>query len=198
MGLGNWNVKVSTSTMPQKVATAVSALGETLLGAEYEPIAYLGSQTVNGINHAVLAEQTIVAGRDTQNVVLLVFNEKPNQNEVSLVGIERVVEGGLPLGGTQINVQTELNDEAAEVWNDAFCDFVGSNVQAFAQLGTQVVNGVNYIYAATVTPVVPNAAARVVIVTINRASREVVFTDLLENKQEAALGYAFTWLKNTH
>ena len=37
--------------MPQKVATAIAELN--LIGAEYAPIAYLGSQLVNGVNHGV-------------------------------------------------------------------------------------------------------------------------------------------------
>ena len=39
---GSWDVKVVTNGMPQKVATAFGALAEKLIGAEYEPIAYLG------------------------------------------------------------------------------------------------------------------------------------------------------------
>jgi hypothetical protein len=76
--------------MPEKIATAVGDL--KIVGAEYTPIAYLGSQVVNGINHAVLAEQLVVAGKDTKNVVVIMFNERPEG--VTLVGIERVLESG--------------------------------------------------------------------------------------------------------
>ena len=55
--LGSWEVNVVTGGMPQKVATAFGELAGSLVGAEYTPIAYLGSQQVNGVNHAVLAEQ---------------------------------------------------------------------------------------------------------------------------------------------
>jgi hypothetical protein len=53
MKFGSWEINPIVDAMPQKVATAFSELAETLVGASYEPIAYLGSQTVNGINHAV-------------------------------------------------------------------------------------------------------------------------------------------------
>lgn len=43
MMTGNWKIDVSTGSMPQKVASAVSGLSEILVGAEYTPIAYLGS-----------------------------------------------------------------------------------------------------------------------------------------------------------
>ena len=192
---GTWNVNVVTSGMPQKVATAFSALGEQLVGAEYEPIAYLGSQLVNGTNHAVLAKQIITTGRDTTNVVVIVFNEKPNAMEATLVSIDRIVEGGGALGGVQINPQVEIPEDAMSAWNTAFESFVGAKMVPFALLGSQVVNGVNFIFAATVTPVIPDAVAKACIVTINPMTGTVAFDDLLSTKYEASLGYSFTWLK---
>lgn len=194
--VGSWNVNVHVgSNLPQKVASAMSKVGETLLGAEYEPIAYLGSQVVNGTNHAVLAEQTIVTGRDTKNVVVMIFNEKPTDTEATLVSIERVVESGLPFGGTQVDVHTEIPEDAQAEWDNAFMGFVGSTVTPFAFLGTQLVHGMNYIFAATIKPVVPDGETKLAIVTVNGLTKHVDFIDLLSNKQAGAFGYAFTWLK---
>ena len=191
--VGNWEVKVNTNGMPQKVATAFAKLAETLIGAYYELIAYIGSQVVNGVNHAVLAKQTILTGKDTKNIVVIIFNEKPNEMEATLVSIERVVEGGLPMGGTHIaDVSADIPEEAMTAWNEAF---VGSKVEPFAYLGNQVVNGVNHIFAATSTPVVPDATSKVAIVIVNSLTKEVTFTDLMNSKCDNALGYAFTWLK---
>ena len=194
--LGNWKVNVITDAMPQKVATAIGALAETLIGAEYTPIAYLGSQNVNGVNHAVLAEQVIVTGRDTKNLVVLIFNEKPNAMEATLVSIERVLEGGLPLGGVNIDVHTDIPEEAMEEWHGAFEGLVGISATPKALLGTQVVKGVNYIFLAEVAPVVPDAESRVALVTVNKDAKNITFSDLLENRHEASLQYSFTWLKN--
>lgn len=193
--VGSWNVKVVTDGMPQKVATAFSALADTLIGAEYEPIAYLGSQVVNGTNHAVLAKQVLTTGRDTTNIVVLVFNEKPNAMEATLVSIDRVVEGGAPLGGIHIDPQIEIPEDAMDAWNEAFNAWVGAKLEPIVLLGTQVVKGTNFIFAATVTPVVPDAVAKASIVTINPMTGTVAFDDLLSSKYEASLGYAFTWLK---
>ena len=193
--VGSWNVKIVTNGMPQKVATAFSALAEQLIGAEYEPIAYLGSQVVNGTNHAVLAKQTILSGRDTTNVVVLIFNEKPNDMKATLVSIERVVEGGAPLGGIHIDPKTEIPADAKEAWDTAFVNFVGSKVEPAALLATQVVNGVNYIFVAEIAPLVPNAVSQVVLVTVNPTAGVLSFANLLESKHENSLGYAFTWLK---
>ena len=189
--VGEWKVEVNVGGMPQKVATAMGEIN--MLGAEYEPIAYLGSQVVNGVNHAVLAEQIVITGRDTKNIVVLKFNEKPNDMKVALVGIETVVSGGAEFGGIALDVKTDIPEDAKTAWDEAFKDFVGSDVKPFAYLGSQVVNGMNYIFAAEVTPVVPDPVSRLAVVTVNTAEKHAYFGDLLKSKQSASLGYAFTW-----
>lgn len=191
--VGSWDVKVSVSGMPQKVATAVSKLSETLVGAEYTPIAYLGSQVVNGTNHAVLAEQLVVTGKDVKNIVVLIFNEKPGEMEATLVNIERVVEGGGELGGFKVDPQTEIPAEAKEAFDAVFADRVGVKVEPFALLGTQVTKGVDYIFAATVAPVALDAVTTVEIVVVNALIHRAEFIDVLASR--TGLGYAFTWLR---
>ena len=194
--LGSWNVKVAVDAMPQKVATAIGELAEQLIGCEYKPIAYLGSQIVNGTNHAVLAEQTVLTGKDTKNVVVLIFNEKPNEMKATLVNIERVVEQGGEMGGIQVDVKTDIPAEAKEAFDKAFEGFVGSKVKPFALLGTQVVKGVNYIFAAEVTSVTAEPVTKVCLVTVNGMTGEIAFADLLDSRSDVmSLGYAFTWLK---
>ena len=192
--VGSWEINVNTNGMPQKVATAVSALSEQLIGAEYTPIAYLGAQVVNGTNHAVLAEQLVLTGKDTKNVVVLIFNEKGM--DCTLVGIERVLESGMPEGGISVNATTDIPAEAMDAFNSVFAGFVGSKVEPFAYLGSQVVKGINYIFAAEVTPVVENPEKKAAIVIVNSLTGEISFTDLLSSKTDSLqLGYAFTWLK---
>lgn len=190
---GNWKVNVSTK-FPQPIATTLSEMKDTLIGADYTPIAYLGEQVVNGTNHAVLAEQTILTGKDTKNIVLLIFNVKPTQvGGATLVSIERIVEGNNALGGTEVWVDMVLDDDDMAIWDEAFEGFVGSNVAPIAAVGCQMANGMNYLYLATITPVAPEAETRVVLVTINAMLKKVSIADILNNKQQASLGYAFTW-----
>jgi len=196
MALGSWEVKVAVDAMPQKVATAIGELSEQLIGAEYKPIAYLGSQVVNGTNHAVLAEQTILTGKDTKNVVILIFNEKPNEMKATLVNIERVVEQGGEMGGIHVDVQTDIPEEAKAAFDAGFEGFVGSKVKPFALLGTQVVKGVDYIFAAEVTSVTAEPVTKVCLVTVNGMTKDIALADLLDSRQDIlSLGYAFTWLK---
>ena len=191
--MGGWNIDVTIDKMPQKVATAMGKLSEALIGAEYEPIAYLGSQVVNGVNHAVLAEQIVTTGRDTNNIVVLIFNEKPGEMNLSLVSIERVVESGAAFGGTVVDVKTDLDDEIMDIWDEAFEDRVGLKATPFALLGTQMVKGTNYIFAAEVESVTLNPVKNVILVVVNDMMQKVSITDMLTNKHEASLGYAFTW-----
>ena len=193
--LGAWEVNISTN-YPQKVATAISKLGETLLGAEYEPILYLGSQVVKGTNHAVLAQQTVLSGKDTKNAVILIFNEEPSTVEATLVSIERVVESGGELGGIVVDMTTNIPNDAKMELTNVLDGIVGIDIKPVAYVGSQVVKGTNQIFVAEVTAVVPNPTKRVALVVANSLTGELSMTDLLDTKFNSMnLGYAFTWLK---
>lgn len=192
MGFGKWEVKVEVGKMPQKVATAFAEYGEKIVGAQYNMIAYLGSQVVNGTNHAVLAEQTVLTGKDTKNIVVLIFRETPEG--VTLTSIDRVLEDGGEFGGVKIEVMTDIPEEMSKVFDDAFTGFVGTNVRPFAMLGTQMTKGMNYIFAAEASPVVPNPETKVALVIVNPVINRVHMIDILPDKHVAAgFGYAFTW-----
>ena len=191
--LGSWEVNVTVGKFPQKLATALSEFA--IAGAEYTPIAYLGSQVVNGTNHAVLAEQLLITGRDTKNVVVMIFNER--DDKFTLSSIERVVESGGKLGGVQVDVKTDIPEEAKAALEEVFSGYVGMKVEPFALLGTQVVKGTNYIFAAETSPVVQDPEKSVQLVIANPMTKDVAFVDLLTSKHDVMrLGYAFTWLKS--
>ena len=191
MKTGGWNIDVEVGKMPQKVETAFVELTENLVGVEYEPIAYLGSQVVNGVNHAILAKQIIVNGRDSENIVVLTFNEQ--NTGVVLVGVTPIIRNGAPLGGVKLDVQTDIPEEAMNAFTDAYEGYVGVKVEPFALLGTQVVKGINYIFAAVLTGVTAEPEQKAVIVTVNPIAKTVDIGDMLDSKHEASLKYAFTW-----
>lgn len=182
--LGGWTTNVTVGSMPQEVATAFANLN--LVGAEYTPIAYLGSQIVNGTNHAILAEQLLITGKDSKNVVLMIFNQKGTT--VDLVNIERVVESGAQMGGTQVAVQTEIPADAKAAFVACFKDRIGVDVKPFALLATQVVKGVNYVFACEVTPVTDQPQKSVELVTCNMLIKQAAFTPLLVSKLQMSLG----------
>ena len=177
--VGAWDIKPVVGMMPEKVASAMTALGETLLGASYEPIAYLGSQVANGINHAVLAEQTMVTAEDHKNIVLMKFNEKGM--ECNLFAIEPVLQEGGMFGGYKINVAVgdDIPDEAMDAFNKVMKNYLGVSVTPIALLASKVVKGVSMTFAATVTPVYPNAATSVQLLTVNALTNTIDFADVL-------------------
>jgi hypothetical protein len=126
----------------------------------------------------------------------------PNTQEKILVydytkkiNIERVVESGDGMGGTVVDVQTDIPKDAMAEFDIALKDFVGSTVKPFALLATQVVKGVDYIFAAEVTPVTKGGELnkKVALVTVNSMTPGANFVDILASKQQL-VGYAFTWL----
>lgn len=187
--LGTWKINVNLNGMPQKIATAFNALND-LIGVKYNFIAYIGFQWVNGINHAVLAEQVLFTTEEIKNVVIIIFNEK--DDDVTLVSIERVVESGEAFGGTKVDVQTLLSDDARNLFTNAFVGILGGRYAPIALLGTQVTTGIEYIYAATCDPATLGDM-EFLLISINSLTHRVSIIDPLVDKYNTALGYAFTW-----
>lgn len=75
MKLGGWNFdEVKSANLPQKVASAFTAVTGGLVGVDYMPVAYAGSQVVNGINHCIIALQTIVVPDAEKRLVKMIIN----------------------------------------------------------------------------------------------------------------------------
>ncbi len=68
---GGWTVAESTAIGEEEKAVFDKAM-ENLLGVDYEPIAYLGSQVVAGLNHCFLCKATVVVP-DAQPTLALVY-----------------------------------------------------------------------------------------------------------------------------
>lgn len=61
-------------SLPQALATAYVEVVESLIGASYKPVLFLGTQLVNGTNYYLLAEQTIINAEGTRKLVEVVIN----------------------------------------------------------------------------------------------------------------------------
>ena len=85
--LGGWNLdEVIGTALPQKVQTDFTAVTSELVGADYEPIAYLGSQSVNGTNYRILALMRAVTPNAEKKLVKMIINEAPD-GSVRLVSV---------------------------------------------------------------------------------------------------------------
>ena len=207
MLLGGYEINVSTSGMPQKVATGFAKVFESMVGASYEPIAYLGSQLVNGTNHALLCKQTLIVKEDVKAIVLVVLNEKPGDvdgSNFSIVEIKTLVSdgGAHKLGGLDIAPVTEIPAEALEIFNKHFGGFLGAKNKPFALLATQMgVRGGGYLFAVesdmVVSPTSMVAGTKSVnLVKIYGAFDEIETTPVLVGSNpnaEMLVGYSFTW-----
>lgn len=87
MVLGGWNLdEVKGCNLPQKVQTAFTSVTSELVGADYEPIAYLGSQMVNGTNYRILALMRTITSNAEKKIVRMIINEAPD-GSVRLVSV---------------------------------------------------------------------------------------------------------------
>lgn len=195
---GGWNSQVPHDKYPQKVASAIANLNKLLgFGCEYEAIAYLANQEVNGVNHAILVQQTVTIGKDTVNAAYVVLHEKPGVTDLALVDVHRVAEGGGPLGGLKVEMSLTLPTEAQATYNAIYGGATGINVEPIAYVGSSVTKGTNYTFVANVNRVVQNPVIELALVTINALEKKPVYERFFEagsvEAKNAALGYAFTW-----
>lgn len=85
--LGGWNLDdVKGCNLPQKVQSAFTAVTSDQTGADYEPICYLGSQTVNGTNYRVLALRRHVVLNSEAQIVKMIIHEELD-GSVKLVSV---------------------------------------------------------------------------------------------------------------
>lgn len=193
MNVGNWDIKVSFDSMPQPVASGLAAVREKMVGAEYDMIAYLGSQEVNGTNYAVLATQVLTTGRDSQNIVILKFNQKPGEIVATLTGVEHILDAGAPLGGIVVDPKTEIPTDAQKIWLDVTEGYVGKKLTPIAYLGTQMANGMNYFFIVEATGITREDDKEILLTVINPTVGSCKIVNVLESRATNALGYAFSW-----
>ena len=90
MMLGGWNFdEVKGVNLPQKAQSAFTEVTSELLGANYEPVLYAGSQVVNGVNYCIFALQTSLTAHPEQRLMKMIINVdgkgKANLVSVSVV-----------------------------------------------------------------------------------------------------------------
>ena len=77
------------TAMPQSAANAWGVAMNSLVGANYKPMAYVGTQIVKGVNHVFLAEQTMMTVHFDRHIVIVTINEF--DGKYCLTNIERVI-----------------------------------------------------------------------------------------------------------
>ena len=88
--LGSWNIdEMKSVNLPQKAQSAFTAITGGLVGAEYMPVLYVGSQLVNGTNYCILALQTLITQNPEKRLVKMIINVSAN-GTASLVSVSGI------------------------------------------------------------------------------------------------------------
>lgn len=82
---GAWQAAADIALTPERLAPLEEALAD-LDGVVYEPVAYLGSQVVAGMNHAYLCRATVVYP-DAQPAWKLVYVYEPLEGPAAIIRI---------------------------------------------------------------------------------------------------------------
>lgn len=93
---GGWYVEVAVGSLPEKVATGFGEVFQEIVGAQYTPLVYCGSQVVCGTNYMIICEQTLTTNPPEKHVVKVVIHESlPEEGQImgefSLLYVETIV-----------------------------------------------------------------------------------------------------------
>ncbi|MCL2611413.1 MAG: hypothetical protein FWE02_07035 [Defluviitaleaceae bacterium] len=92
--MGGWEINPSMCP-PEAVATGFNQVFEHMVGVKYKPLLYCGSQLVNGTNHMIIAEATLVTNPPSNRIVKIVLHQTiPTEEHIngvfSILKIEQV------------------------------------------------------------------------------------------------------------
>ena len=90
--LGGWDIsELKGCNLPQEAASAFIGATQDLVGANYEPVLYVGKQLVNGTNYCIIALQTLITAHPKKRLVNLIIHETPNAeyylDSMSIIGL---------------------------------------------------------------------------------------------------------------
>ena len=138
-------------------------------GADYTPVAYLGTQVVAGTNHLLICKVTpVVPDAVSTYALVTIYEDLKGEANITEVQNNDAEAGVLDApGGWQDTESLEVTKESLEALRLASQKLTGATYSPVALLGTQVVAGTNYRMLCTVTPVTPNAEPKYEIVVIS-------------------------------
>ncbi|MBQ7478890.1 MAG: hypothetical protein IJT01_08325 [Selenomonadaceae bacterium] len=180
-------VNLPATKLPQDVASAVGVVNSTpLLGATYNPIWYVGKQTVNGVNHIFVAEDIRATKNKDVSIVGLVINVPPGENAFNGEGakVVRIIES------------EELAPEVQAAFADAEKHLIGVSYKPVLYIGSQVVRGANHYIVCEAKGIYPGAQpyAAVICLNIFEGKASVVgIAPISPGEKENLCGYSFTW-----
>ena len=166
---GGWSVSEDTGLTEDQRNLFEKAL-EGLVGVNYEPTAYLGSQVVAGLNHCFLCKATVVypGAQPTYKLVYIYENLDGNAEVKDIKDLAGDGSELLP-GGWSIAEDAAVSEDVQAAFDKAVESLLGVDYEPVAVLGSQVVAGMNYKVLCRSTVVAPDAQPGYSLLTIYSA-----------------------------
>ena len=182
------NIPVSTTKLPQEVASAMVAINTNYLGATFVPLWYVGKQVVNGANYLFIAKEVRSTKERNTAIVGLVANVPAGAGFIHGKGANIV----------EIIEEVDLPEEAKEAFENGTKQLMGMNYKPIVYVGSQVVKGMNYYYICEAKGVYPDAKPFAVMLGVNVFQDQATVFSVtplaaLNKSEDQLCGYAFTW-----
>jgi len=157
---GGWS-NTESMEITDEIKTLIEKATAEMTGAEYTPIAYIGSQVVAGTKHRILCTITPVVpdAKATYAIVTIYEDLEGNAEIIEILNSDaelEVVTEGL-MGGWNKPETYDVTDKAKAALENAVEKLVGAEYEPVALLATQVVSGTNYSILCEITAVTPSA-----------------------------------------
>ncbi len=166
---GGWTVPDSVE-VTDEVKTVLNKATKEMTGADYEPVAYLGSQVVAGTNYRILCKVSpVVPNAESTYAIVTVYENLEGKAEITEVLNSEVkaYEWLEDADGSWTPTESPaLTEEATKSLQKSVEKMTGAYYEPVALLGTQVVAGTNYSLLCQVTPVAENAETHYSIVVV--------------------------------
>lgn len=169
---GGWT-DAASPVITDEIKAMVAKANEVLTGAQYTPVALLGTQVVAGTNYLILCKCTPTVPDAVSTYVLTTFYQdlegkvEITETKDCTASVPEAYDPENPVsGGWGETTSPEVTDEAKTALSKACETLTGASYEAKALLATQIVAGTNYSILCKVTPTVPDAESTYAIVTV--------------------------------
>lgn len=172
-GLGGWKFS-SDYKVTEDLNKVFQKAMSKIVGADYTPLAYLGSQIVSGTNHCFLCKEQIVYPGAAPRYALVYIHEDIDKDgglcridDIALPGIsESQPEGMTKLGGWKYEEDHKITSKISSVIEKATRPLLGAKYEPVANIGSQLVSGTNHAVLCKITTITADASTHYAIVYV--------------------------------
>ena len=83
--------EMNACDLPEEVATGLEKTLNSMLGAKYVPVLYVGHQVVAGMNHMIICKQVRATANAEERLVKEVLHSAPTTGEWSVDSVGQIV-----------------------------------------------------------------------------------------------------------